>query len=61
MQGKAEEVKTTKAVRQVKPKILTISGKRKTSIAKATIKPGNGEIRINKMPLETVSMLRKLY
>ena len=44
-----------------KVKVLTVTGKRKTSIAKATIKEGNGEIRINKMPLETFSILRRLY
>ena len=30
-------------------KNLTISGKRKTAIAKATIKSGNGKITINKI------------
>ena len=33
-------------------KILVTSGKRKTAIAKATIKPGKGRIRINKIPVE---------
>ena len=44
-----------------KIRILTISGKRKTSIAKATIREGKGMIRINKMPLETYPFLRKIY
>jgi len=44
-----------------KQKIITVTGKRKTSIAKATIREGNGEIRINKMPLETYSTMRRLY
>jgi len=38
-------VKTTRNV-------VVTSGKRKTAIARATIKPGKGRIRINKVPLE---------
>mgnify|MGYP000963578321 FL=1 len=34
-------------------KIINTSGKRKTAIARATLKPGNGRIRINSVPLET--------
>jgi small subunit ribosomal protein S9 len=34
------------------PKLILTSGKRKTAIARATIKPGRGRIRINKIPLE---------
>ncbi|MFO8109366.1 MAG: 30S ribosomal protein S9 [Thermoplasmata archaeon] len=33
-------------------KIVTRTGKRKTAIAKATIKPGKGRFRINSVPLE---------
>ena len=33
-------------------KILLVSGKRKTAIAKATFKPGKGRIRINNIALE---------
>jgi len=33
-------------------KVLVVSGKRKTAIAKAVIKPGMGRIRINNTPLE---------
>ncbi len=33
-------------------KIIHVSGKRKRAIARATLKPGNGSIRINKIPLE---------
>ncbi len=33
-------------------KILTRTGKRKTAIAKATIKAGKGRVRINSVPLE---------
>jgi small subunit ribosomal protein S9 len=32
-------------------KIVNTSGKRKTAIARATLKPGNGTIRINSVPL----------
>jgi len=33
-------------------KVLIVSGKRKTAIAKAIVKPGMGRIRINNIPLE---------
>jgi len=33
-------------------KIINTSGKRKTAIARATVKPGKGRIRINSVPLE---------
>ncbi|MEM2907186.1 MAG: 30S ribosomal protein S9, partial [Candidatus Odinarchaeota archaeon] len=33
-------------------KVLLTSGKRKTAIARATIKEGTGKIRINSIPLE---------
>ncbi len=33
-------------------KVLVISGKRKTAIARAVAKPGIGSIRINRIPLE---------
>jgi len=33
-------------------KIVNTSGKRKTAIARATVKKGNGLIRINKKPIE---------
>jgi len=33
-------------------KVLVISGKRKTAIARAVVKPGIGKIRINRIPLE---------
>jgi small subunit ribosomal protein S9 len=35
-------------------KILVASGKRKTAIAKATIKPGVGRVRINNYPVEII-------
>jgi len=40
--------------------ILTIAGKRKRAIAKATIKQGSGTVRINKRPIEAFSFLRRL-
>jgi len=33
-------------------RILLTSGKRKTAIARATVRPGRGRIRINNIPLE---------
>ncbi|WP_290901231.1 30S ribosomal protein S9 [Ferroglobus sp.] len=33
-------------------KVIVTSGKRKTAIARATIKPGKGRVRINKIPVE---------
>lgn len=43
-----------------KPEIITVSGKRKTAIAKATIKAGNGKVRVNKRPLEIFPFFQKL-
>ena len=36
-------------------KIVNSSGKRKTAIARATVKTGKGRVRINKVPVELVS------
>ncbi len=33
-------------------KVINSSGKRKTAIARATVRAGNGKIRINRVPLE---------
>jgi small subunit ribosomal protein S9 len=33
-------------------KVLVLSGKRKTAIARATVRIGKGRVRINKVPLE---------
>ncbi|RLI42634.1 30S ribosomal protein S9 [Candidatus Bathyarchaeota archaeon] len=33
-------------------KVLVVSGKRKTAMARAVVKPGVGRIRVNKTPLE---------
>jgi small subunit ribosomal protein S9 len=41
-------------------KNIVLSGKRKTSIAKATIKEGNGVILINKTPYENLDFFKKL-
>jgi len=45
--GNLEVAKTSKS-----RKILLTSGKRKTAIARATVRPGRGRIRINNIPLE---------
>ena len=42
------------------PKSTTVSGKRKTAIAKATIKKGVGKIFINRKPYENLDFFRKL-
>jgi|TARA_B100001971_G_C18072340_1_gene473773 small subunit ribosomal protein S9 len=39
---------------------LTISGKRKTAIAKATIEKGDGQITINRIPYGNLDLFRKL-
>jgi len=39
---------------------LTVSGKRKTAIAKATIKPGKGNIWINKIPYGNLDFFKEL-
>ncbi len=39
---------------------ITVSGKRKTSIAKATIKKGSGKILINKRPYENLDFFKVL-
>ena len=36
----------------MEPKVVTTSSKRKTAIARATIRKGIGKVRINKQPLE---------
>jgi small subunit ribosomal protein S9 len=41
-------------------KKLTVSGKRKTAIAKATIVSGSGKITINKIPYEKLDFFRML-
>jgi len=39
---------------------IVVSGKRKRSIARATIKPGTGKVTINKSSYELLPMLKKL-
>lgn len=39
---------------------VTVSGKRKTAIAKATISKGKGVVLINRVPIENLDMFRKL-
>ena len=41
-------------------KNLVVSGKRKTAIARAVIKPGTGNITVNNVNYENLSSLRKL-
>lgn len=36
----------------ISKKVLVVSGKRKTAIAKAIVRPGRGRIRVNNVPLE---------
>ena len=38
-----------------KRKVITISGKRKTAIARATFRPGKGRVRVNRIPIEIFS------
>ena len=45
---------------EMEKKQITVSGKRKTSIAKATIKEGMGKITINKKPYEHLDFFKKL-
>ncbi|MEM2104851.1 MAG: 30S ribosomal protein S9 [Candidatus Bathyarchaeia archaeon] len=33
-------------------KVLVVSGKRKTAVARAVVRPGTGKVRINRIPLE---------
>lgn len=53
-----KEKKTKEA--KSKSKILVVSGMRKRSIARATIKPGTGKVRINKKPIELFSTFQNL-
>lgn len=33
-------------------KVLVVSGKRKTAISRAVVRPGNGKVRVNRVPIE---------
>lgn len=50
-----KKIKTTS-----KKKVIIVSGKRKTSIAKATIKEGNGSVKVNKRAIETFNQFQAL-
>lgn len=39
---------------------ITVGGKRKTALAKASIKPGKGRILINKIPYQNLNFFKKL-
>jgi len=49
-----------KKTKEEKKRMIVVAGKRKTAVAKATIKEGSGIIRINKRPIETYSFFRRL-
>jgi small subunit ribosomal protein S9 len=55
----AKKAKEKKEIEK-KPEIITVSGKRKTAIAKATIKAGTGRIRVNKRPIDIFPFFQKL-
>ena len=40
------------AARKKKSKAVETSGKRKTAIARASVKPGKGRVRVNSQPIE---------
>lgn len=61
MAEKKKKKVVKKKSKVTEPLVLTISGKRKTAIAKATIKAGTGKIRINNKALENIPYLRRLY
>lgn len=38
-----------------KPKVVNMSGKRKTAIARSTVKQGSGKVRVNSEPIEIMN------
>ena len=56
----AKKEKEKSEVKEEKQNKITVSGKRKTAVAKATIQAGTGIIKINKKPVETFSFFRRL-
>ena len=56
---KTKEKKQDKRKKQDKG-IITVTGKRKTAIAKATIKPGIGSVRVNKKPIDIFPFFQRL-
>lgn len=59
MAKKEKKEKKTKEAKY-KSKVLVVSGMRKRSIARATIKPGSGKVRINKKPIGLFSTFQNL-
>ena len=43
--------------RKKRTKVVNTSGKRKTAIARATLKPGKGRVRINGHPIHILSLI----
>jgi small subunit ribosomal protein S9 len=54
------KTKKSKEKKEEKKDVLTVSGKRKTAIAKATIKNGSGIIRVNKKPIDLFPYFQRL-
>ena len=52
--------RTRKKKFELKHKAIVVSGKRKRAVAKATIKDGQGEIRINMRPISLLSEMQSL-
>lgn len=50
-----KEEKPEKSEKVEKKRILLVTGKRKTAIARALIKPGSGSVFVNGIPLETLT------
>jgi small subunit ribosomal protein S9 len=50
-----KEEKPEKSEKVEKKRILLVTGKRKTAIARALIKPGSGSVFVNGIPLATLS------
>jgi len=48
------EVMAVSKVRKAQAKIVVTSGKRKTAIARAIVRPGKGRVRINNIPLPLI-------
>jgi small subunit ribosomal protein S9 len=48
----ANWVQSSEEIKMTTNKVVTSSGKKKTAIARATVKKGTGKVRINKKPLE---------
>jgi len=51
---------TKQKITKIESKNLVVSGKRKTAIAKATIKPGTGKILINHRPIAVLGYFKYL-